>query len=443
MGESAWTVGALLPQFPELVSDIQTKNLIIGGGLCGLLCAYFLDRAGEDYLLVEGGRICGGTTQNTTAKITAQHGLIYDRLLRMFGRQRAAQYLRANQRALEDYRTLAKEIECGFEPADAFAYSRDPELLRRESTALAEIGFEAPVVSDVPLPVAAAGAVKFRNQAQFHPLQFAAGIAQNLRIFENSFVHFAEPGAAFVNGHKISAENIVVATHFPFINTHGLYFMKLYQQRSYVLGLEDAPLPDGMYIDGDGNGYSFRRFGGLLLLGGGGHRTGKNGGEYGALRKFVREHYPNAKERFAFAAQDCMSLDGVPYIGRYGRFAKGIYVASGFNKWGMTSSMAAARLLCDLLCGRENEFSGLFDPARSIFRRQLWLNVAETAGHLLLPVPRRCTHLGCALKWNRAEHSWDCPCHGSRFDAGGRVLENPAMKNHAKFQPPNAPDAEK
>lgn len=260
MGESAWTVGALLPQFPELVSDIQTKNLIIGGGLCGLLCAYFLDRAGEDYLLVEGGRICGGTTQNTTAKITAQHGLIYDRLLRMFGRQRAAQYLRANQRALEDYRTLAKEIECGFEPADAFAYSRDPELLRRESTALAEIGFEAPVVSDVPLPVAAAGAVKFRNQAQFHPLQFAAGIAQNLRIFENSFVHFAEPGAAFVNGHKISAENIVVATHFPFINTHGLYFMKLYQQRSYVLGLEDAPLPDGMYIDGDGNRIFFPAF---------------------------------------------------------------------------------------------------------------------------------------------------------------------------------------
>ncbi len=441
MGESIWKTDVSLPRFPRIETDVQTKNLIIGGGLCGLLCAYFLDRAGADYLLVEGRQICGGVTQNTTAKITAQHGFIYDRLVRTFGRQRAAQYLRANMAALEAYRMLAKGIDCGFETADAYVYSRDRERLCRESAALAELGFEAPVVDTVPIPVPAEGAVKFPAQAQFHPLCFAAGIAKDLHIFEDSFVHYVEPGAAYVNGHKISAENIVIATHFPFINTHGLYFIKLYQQRSYVLGLEGAPLPDGMYIDGDGGGYSFRHFGDILLLGGGGHRTGKHGGGYGELRRFAHEHYPNAKERFAFATQDCMSLDGVPYIGRYARFAKGVYVASGFNKWGMTSSMAAAQLLSDLLCGRENEFEDLYSPMRSVWRSQLWKNIAETAGHLLLPVPRRCTHLGCALKWNRAEHSWDCACHGSRFDADGRVLENPAMKN-AKLHAPKSQDAE-
>ena len=187
-----------------------------------------------------------------------------------------------------------------------------------------------------------------------------------------------------------------------------------------------------MYVDEAKTGFSFRNYGGLLLLGGGGHRTGKNGGNWQELRDFAKKNYPGAVEKYCWAAQDCMSLDSIPYIGKYSKNTPNLYVAGGFNKWGMTGAMTAAMLLCDMVCGRRSDFEELFDPSRNMIRWQLLINGFESAKNLLTPSRKRCPHLGCALKWNPAEHSWDCACHGSRFDESGRVLDNPANGDLAK-----------
>ena len=252
------------------------------------------------------------------------------------------------------------------------------------------------------------------------------GPAGDLRIFEHTKVLELAPGRAVTTGGTISAEHIIIATHFPLLNKHGGYFLKLYQQRSYVLALENAPDVEGMYLDEGEQGLSFRNAGDLLLLGGGGHRTGKRGGGWAALEEFAGEHYPGAREAARWAAQDCMTLDGVPYVGQYGKNTPGLWVAPGFNKWGMTTAMAAAGVLTDLILGRDNPCQTLFDPARTVLRPQLAVNGWESALGLLTPTVPRCPHMGCALKYNRQEHSWDCPCHGSRFGEDGTLIDNPA-----------------
>ena len=171
---------------------------------------------------------------------------------------------------------------------------------------------------------------------------------------------------------------------------------------------------------------SFRSYKNLLLIGGGAHRTGKQGGDWRELKAFAARFFPDASEKCAWATQDCMTLDGIPYIGRYSGRTEDIYVAAGFNKWGMTSSMTAAMILSDMVLGRENRYAGIFSPSRTILRRQLAVNDFEAVVNLLTPTSKRCPHMGCALKWNRAEHTWDCPCHGSRFDRDGSLIDNPA-----------------
>lgn len=425
--DSIWTKTARIPRFDPLRGDLKTDVLIVGGGMAGLLCAWQLTREGVGCALVEADRLCSGATKNTTAKITAQHGLIYDKLIREFGLERARLYLEANQAALERYRTLCRSIDCDFEEKDSFVYSLDDrEKLDRELAALGRLGFAADFAAELPLPFPTAGAVRFPNQAQFHPLKFAAAIAGELPVYEHTKVLELMPGKAVTNHGTVSAEKIVIATHFPILNKHGGYFLKLYQHRSYVLALENAPDVHGMYVDEDHKGLSFRNQGGALLLGGGGHRTGKRGGGWRELEAFAGRHYPDARVTARWAAQDCMSLDGVPYIGRYARGASGLYVAAGFNKWGMTSSMAAAMVLADLVQDRENPYAPLFAPDRTVLRPQLAANVWSSLLGLLTPTAPRCPHMGCALKYNAAEHSWDCPCHGSRFGEDGSLIDNPA-----------------
>ncbi len=234
------------------------------------------------------------------------------------------------------------------------------------------------------------------------------------------------PGRAVTSGGTVTAEKIIIATHFPMLNKHGGYFIKLYQIRSYVIALENAPDVGGMYVDTQEKGLSFRNYDGLLLLGGESHRTGKKGEGWQGVERFVRRYYPNARETARWAAQDCMSLDGIPYIGQYSRKTPNLYVASGFNKWGMTSSMAAALLLRDMVLGRDSPYRDLFSPSRTVRRPQLAINGLESVLGMLTPTVPRCPHMGCALKYNAQERSWDCPCHGSRFDENGTLLDNPA-----------------
>ena len=425
--ESLWKKETSLPRFEPLRGGIKTDVLIIGGGMAGLLCAHFLKEAGVDYALVEAETICSGVTGNTTAKITSQHGLIYADLLRRFGEEKARLYYEANQAAIEKYRRLCADMDGGFEEKDAYVYSLDgEEKLHRELEALARIGAEASFAETLRLPFPTAGAVRFPRQAQFHPLRFAAAIAEGLTIYEHSPVRELAPGAASTDGGRIRAENILVCTHFPFLNRHGFYYLKMYQNRSYAAAFTGAPDPGGMYLDESGKGLSFRSCGDKLILGGGAHRTGKPTGGWSSIEDFARRYYPDARELCRWAAQDCMSLDGVPYIGPYSASTRGLYVATGFNKWGMTGSMVAAQLLTDLVLGRENPYAELFSPSRTILRPQLAVNGFEAVTGWLTPTAKRCPHLGCALKWNSQERSWDCPCHGSRFQENGKLLDNPA-----------------
>ena len=425
--KSLWQEGVRKPCFPALQGDETTEVLIIGGGIAGILTAYFLQKKGVPYLLAEKDTICGGTTHNTTAKLTFQHGLLYDKLLKSRGAAVARAYLDANRRALERYEQLCADIPCDFEKQDNYVYSRhDRRALEAEMRALESIGYAARFCETVALPFPTVGAVCVPEQAQFHPLKFLYAIAEKLQIREHTPVREMIGSTALTPNGRIRAKKVVVTTHFPFINKHGSYFLKLYQHRSYVLALENVPKIEGMYLDEQDTGVSFRRYGAYLLLGGGGHRTGKSGGNWEELRSFAAQNYPDAQEKYAWAAQDCMSLDSVPYIGRYSAGTGELYTASGFNKWGMTGAMVSAMLLCDLLTGEKNPYEAVFSPSRSMMKPQLLVNGLEAAKNLLTPSAKRCPHLGCALKWNKAEHSWDCACHGSRFAEDGRVLDNPA-----------------
>ena len=234
------------------------------------------------------------------------------------------------------------------------------------------------------------------------------------------------PGKAITQYGEIAFRKAIVATHFPILNKHGGYFLKLYQHRSYVLALDGAPSVDGIYVDESEKGLSFRNWQNLLLLGGGSHRTGKTGGNWKELEEFARTFLGGAKILGKWATQDCMTLDGVPYIGPYSKSTPDLYVATGFNKWGMTSAMVSAMILSDSICGKTNPYAPVFSPSRSILHPQLLLNTAESLAGLLKPTAPRCPHLGCALKYNPAEHSWDCSCHGSRFSESGKLLDNPA-----------------
>ena len=416
--------------FAPLEGDRNTDVLIIGGGMTGVLCAYWLHHAGVPYILAEAETVCSGITKNTTAKLTSQHGLIYDKLIGTLGMERAKGYLSANQEALQKYRLLCRNIDCDFEEKSAYVYAlHDRRKLEQELTALEKLGFQGEFTEHLPLPFSTAGAVKFSNQAQFHPLKFISAISKGLHIYERTPVRELIGATAVTDRGKITARNIIVATHFPFLNKHGSYFIKLYQRRSYGIALEHAANVDGMYIDVAEDGLSFRNYGDLLLIGGGGHRTGKQGGAWQALRDFAGRYYPNATEKYHWATQDCMSLDGVPYIGPYSAATSNLYVATGFNKWGMTSSMVSAMILSDLVQGKKNPYADVFSPSRSILRPQLAVNGLEAMVSLLTPTSKRCPHLGCALKWNPQEHTWDCPCHGSRFTEEGKLIDNPATGN--------------
>ena len=427
--KSSWSEDPLL-SLPRRRCPITADVLIIGGGMAGLLSGYRLQQAGIRCVIAEAANVAGGVTKNTTAKITSQHGLCYTNLISRFGTDVARLYLESNEQALEEFRRLCKRIDCDWMEQDAYLYATDHrQKLEAELSSLQALGYPAEFAELLNLPFPTVGAVKFPRQAQFHPLKFLCAIVPMLTIYEHTPVRQLVKNKALTDFGSITAEKIIVATHFPFLNKHGSYFMKLYQQRSYVLALEGAPALEGMYRDAREEGLSLRSYAGSLLLGGGGHRTGKTGGGWHELEQQAAQWYPQARITHRWATQDCMSLDGIPYIGQYSPRTENLYVATGFNKWGMTASMVAARLLTDLILGKEMPWHGIYSPSRSMLHPQLGTNLAESARNLLSFSGKRCPHMGCALKWNPQEHSWDCPCHGSRFTEEGRRIDNPATKD--------------
>lgn len=452
----------------ETLTDIDEGRkvdiIVIGAGMAGLLIAWYLKEQGRKVLVLEADEIASGQTERTTAKISSQHDLKYHYLIEKVGLEKARLYARANEAAIREYERIIHKhgIKCQFEKTSAYLYSRENEtMLKEEARAAAMVGIDAFFTKETELPFSVTGAVEFRHQAQFSPLEFIKFIAGELEIREHTRVvavkgrrviarremgimqppesnREAGLGLADTIQKKeltLQANEIVVATHYPILNVPGFYFLRQHQERSYVLALEGCERIKGMYLGIDEEGLSFRQAGEYLLLGGCSQRTGKNtcGNAYDRLREAAKEYYPHAGAVARWAAQDCMPHDGIPFIGRYSVFTPHVYVATGFQKWGMTTSMVAAMLLRDILCGIENPYEEVFSPQRLNVRAgtQAFLqDVGESIKGLargLVSRPR-CSHMGCKLVWNPQEHSWDCPCHGSRFAADGRILNNPTKR---------------
>lgn len=476
--ESVWNSEVNFRKREALNKNIECEVLVIGAGMAGMLTAYMLNKSGKEVVIIDAKSIASGVTKNTTAKITCQHDLIYDKLIKEFGEEGARQYAKANMLAIERYKEIVDEenIDCDFERKDAYLYSLDNiKSLEDEYNAVKKLGIDAEIVDKVDLPFEIKGALKFKNQAQFNPLKFLRQISEKLIIYENTTALDITEKNTVVTKEKveIKADEIVVSTHYPFLNTPGYYFMRMHQERSYVLALENAQVLNGMYKGIDKNTYSFRNYKNLLLFGGAVHRVGENekGGSYDELRKAAKQFYPDSIEKFHWSAQDCMTLDDIPYIGQYSSKTPNIYVETGFKKWGMTNSMAAAMIVSDMIFKKENDFAEIFSPKRFDMSASMKnaandiiitaknfiaqrINIPEEntnsiqngqAGIIeykgqkagvyrdnygnIFAISTKCAHLGCELHWNADELTWECPCHGSRYDYKGNWIEGPTNKS--------------
>ena len=424
---SIWSKTVAPPAFPQLEKDISPEVAVIGGGMAGILCAAALRERGIDCAVLEANTVGSGITANTTAVLSVQTETLYLDRIRKHGAEAAKLLLDAEREAIERFRSYGETIPCDLENLPALTYSlRDAEKMKAEAAALRSLGLAAEFLTDTPLPFPVAGAVRMPETAQFHPLKFLYQLAKGLTVYENTRALRLEGTTVITDRAHVHAKQVIVATHFPFINRYGLYFLKMYQQRSFVVAYRGAPSLGCTIMDEAEKGIYLRSYGDLLLIGGGDRRPGKKGCGFAAAREFARQYYPQAEEVCAWGNQDCVTLDDLPYIGAYRSGGKGVYVTAGFGGWGMTGSMMGATVLADLVTGQKNRYAKLFDPARRMKLLPLLQNGGEAMLGLLTPKLKRCSHMGCALGWNEAEQSWDCPCHGSRFRTNGSVIDNPA-----------------
>jgi glycine/D-amino acid oxidase-like deaminating enzyme/nitrite reductase/ring-hydroxylating ferredoxin subunit len=490
-GGSVWIeTGPAQPAFPELEENVHADVVVIGGGIVGITTALLLVESGASVVLLEANRLTHGVTGHTTAKVSSQHGMIYSTLRSRFGVDGARAYGHANEGALAWIATRVDQdgIDCDFRRRSSYAYVTTPSersQVEDEAQAASEAGLPATFVETTPLPYGVEAAVRFDAQAEFHVRKYLLALVDQLvaggcRIFERSHaveVDADENCVVKTPGGRVSADQVVVATHYPFLD-RSLAFARVHPQRSYAIACRIAGTPpDGMFISADSPTRSVRAVpvgaDELLLVGGEGHRTGSGGDtarRYERLEAFAHMHWDVQSVDYRWSAQDNSTLDGVPYVGRMTPREDRVLMATGFAKWGMTGGTAAALLLSDLLLGRDSPAAKLFDPNRLTLlpsaprlvkenvsvgvhfvgdritkrgRRSIEdlapgegdivrLDGETVAGYrdedgTAVAVSATCTHLGCQVNWNSAERSWDCPCHGSRFSPDGEVLQGPAV----------------
>jgi len=442
-----WNEDIVIRKREPLSGDMSVEVVVIGAGITGILTAYFLQKAGKKVVVLEADRIGSGQTGKTTAKITYQHGLCYHNLIQNVGKEETLDYLTANRLAIDAYKRLIKEeeIACDFRICDSYLYIlENNDLLEKEEKAAVSLGIDAKFVKQTELPFTVKEALVFPGQAVFHPLKFINKLSEQLAIYEDTKVEdIQENGVGAykiktTSGIIVTTKEVVVACHYPFNIYPGYYFARMHQERSYVVALTDVsgkPIQN-IYYGVDKGGYSFRQSGDYLLLGGAGHRTGENrqGGQYEQLFAAAARFYPGSQISHYWSAQDCITLDDIPYIGQFARGTKGVYVATGFKKWGMTHAMAAARIISDDILWKEGGVGRVFRTGR--FHTKVSMpKLLRESGHSIknLTIPnepekRRCSHMGCFLCKNPEEGTWDCPCHGSRFTEEGKVIDGPAKK---------------
>lgn len=482
-----WHQNIIPPSFPTLKDSIRTDTAIIGGGLCGILTAFYLNRIGIDCVVLEAETIGSGQTAGTTAKITAQHGLCYHNLIQSHGKASARIYALACQTAVSEYESLIQKerISCDFRRCPSYIYSTQENtlFLMAEANDALSLGLDAAYTDELSLPFPITGAVRFERQACFHPLRFLYAIAEKLQIFEHSRVLHIDPPSGkkgdasadcsilHTENGKITANHVIFACHYPFLRYPGFYFLRMYQKQNPMLALRSAPLPSSVCLGIDPDGLSFRSAGEYLLLGGSNYRSGDASmaaATADILVEKARKYYPESEIAAHWTAQDCVTADGLPYIGAFAKNRPGWYLADGFGKWGMTGSLLSAALLSDLLTGRDNPLEELLSPERFLRHASasfLAEHVSQSVNHLVLArfkkpaettddlekdeggivlhhgkkaaayrnadgclytfIPK-CPHMGCELTWNRAAKTFDCPCHGSRFCYDGKLLCGPA-----------------
>lgn len=493
LAQSYWIASTEGTTYPSLDKDITVDVVIIGGGMAGISTAYRLSKENIKVAVLESGKILESTTAYTTAKITSQHNLIYDKLIKQMGKELAQQYATANENAIKEIKNMADEngIKCDYLYKSAFIYTQDEKYIKQmedEVTAAASLGILASYVKEMPFSLPIKAGVQFENQAQFHPRKFLIPLAQvantkGVEIYEQSrAIQIEEENNKYVittlQGKKVTANKVVIASHYPFYNKHGMYYARIYAERSYVVGIHaKEKYPGGMYINAETPPRSLRaqdtKDGELILVVGENHKTGQGedtNKHYEALVDFASDLFTIESIPYRWSTQDCMTLDGVPYVGHYTSDTPNLYVATGFGKWGMTNSIASSIILRDLIITGESPWQEVYNPSRKtiipsaknlIFQgvnvatelvsgklskgsKEIDLKPGEAqivevddkragayrdeSGKLYL-VNTTCTHMGCELNWNSAEKSWDCPCHGSRFDYEGKVIEGPATKD--------------
>ncbi|MDO8507996.1 MAG: FAD-dependent oxidoreductase [bacterium] len=485
---SVWLDTTPETHFDALATDLSTDVCVVGGGIAGLMSAYLLTEAGHKVVVIEAGKIVEDVTAYTTAKITSQHGDIYSYLIKAIGETKAKMYADANQSGLRKIVSiiLDKKIDCDLVKQSSYLFTekyRNVPMLKKEAQAAARLGLPASFVESTPLGFDK-GAVEFRNQAQFHPRKFLLFLAKEIvkkgSIFENTRALDIKDGSVITDKGKVTAKNIVIATHFPFFDKERFY-TKLFPHRSYVLGMRlKSEVPEGMYFNIDGNRGSMRNQivdGKKYLLVGAGT---EKAGEDADTEKYYENNKQYAEARFKvdsidyhWFTQDNRTLDRVPYIGKLSQ--GNIYVATGFGGWGMTTSAVSAMIITDLISDKVNPWSPLFNPNRRAYVKYTKTLIGENVklvSHLLsrrlkrhafdLPtgfeagegkiikvkgkkvaiykdkkgeihaMSPKCTHMGCTVNWNGTEKTWDCPCHGSRYNYDGKVIHGPALRDLEK-----------
>ena len=486
---SLWIETAPSAAYEPVAGDVDVDVAVVGGGIVGIVTAFLLKEAGARVALVERTRILTGVTGHTTAKLTSQHGLRYHGLTKSFGSETARLHAEANEAAIGFVveRAAALDIDAQFERRPAYVWGEtaaERRQIEQEAEAAAALGLPAEVVDDVPLPVEATGALLFRDQAQFHPRRFLLPLAERIpgdgsHLFEETTVTSAGGGVARTARGTVRAEQFVLATHLP-IADRGLFFARAFPYRGYVVAarVDDASSPTGIFINAGSPTRSVRTAldddgRRLVLVSGDGHQVGsetETGTHYETLESWARRRFAVEGFRYRWSTQDYYSADELPFVGSLHPGSRGVWVATGFGGWGMSNGIAAAMVLADLVRGRESPWQDAYSTTRlsTVTRGRFVKGNVTAVRHLVgdrltrpsaeqarrlapgegevvrvgarhVAVSRRddgtvaavsaaCTHLRCLVRWNAGERSWDCPCHGSRFDAEGRVLNGPAVR---------------
>jgi glycine/D-amino acid oxidase-like deaminating enzyme/nitrite reductase/ring-hydroxylating ferredoxin subunit len=484
---SLWLATAPPSDYPQLDGDLEVDVAVIGGGIAGLTTALLLRDDGARVAVLEAGRVGRGVTGCTTAKVSALQSTIYSTIVRRHDQQTAAVYAEASQAGVERIAALATErsIDCDLQRRDAYTYAARPDQrakVKQEADATRAAGLPIEFVDQPDLPFPTSGAVRLADQLEIHPVHYVQGLAAAV-AGDGSFVFEQTRAERVVEGSPcevhtqsgvVRAEHVVVASHFPYLDRGG-YFARLKPERSYCIAarLASGSPPRGMSISAGTPTRSVRSAGDLLIVGGEGHPTGTKDAtteRFERLADFAHDHWDVAEVTHRWSAQDPTHYDHLPLIGPYHPRAKRLWVSAAFMKWGFATATFGAMILADRIAGRGNPWAAAFSPNR-LSPRSLH-EVGEVGGKFVLDtvadrvrpaqartaadvpvgdgrvvadglgkkgvyraadgslhaVSLRCTHMGCLVRYNSAERSWDCPCHGSRFDVDGAVLEGPAVK---------------